>query len=536
MKDKYIASFLLVFIFTLFAAEQTFPQQLRYQTHVDIKQLAADIRGRINLSDAERNTLKSLPVIQARVGEYPPLHFSEGGLAKGLGVEYITLIAEIYELNLEFMTMPYLDSLESMKTKNDIDIQAGWHFNDERNEIVIFSQPYVKSPYVIFKRIDSPKILGMDDLTGKKVVIENGYALHSNLEKNFPNLTLHTVKTSTQALESLSSGESDIYIGSLMVGYYLIKSLGLSNIEVTAPTQIPPNVLHIATRRGLPKLAALIDKVMSAMTDDEHRVLKNHWLNTEVKGMISTRDVLRYSSVVIAIISTMLVITGIFTIRRLRREVTTRKLAEQSLRKAHASLEEEVDNRTRELSVAYEELKISNAKLEDLSVHDSTTGISNRRKFDQTIIIEWNYSTRMRSNLSLIMVDIDFFKQYNDNYGHPKGDECLRKIATILDSAVTRKTDLVARYGGEEFVILLHDTNSEEATKIAERCRRLVSESNITHNYSKVADHITVSLGVSTITPSPEVEPAMLVKTADTLLYKAKDNGRNRVEVCEEEH
>lgn len=536
MKDKCPSSILLVFIFSLFCSQQTFSQDLRYQTDAEIKQLATSIKARIHLTDDEINTLKSMPLLQVRVGDYPPFHFNDQGMARGLGVEYIALFSEIYQLNLEFVAMTYKDSFESMKQKEGIAIQAGWHFTLARNEIAIFTQPYVTSPYVIFKRIDSPKILGLDDLSNKKIVIEDGYALQRILEKRSPKLTLHTVKTSTQALESLSSGESEIYIGNLMVGYYLIKSLGLSNIEVTAPTQIPPNVLHIATRKDLPKLAALIDKVMSAMTDEEHQALKNHWLNTEVKGLISMRDVLRYSSLVIAIVSTFLVVIGIFTIRRLRQEVNIRKLAEQSLSKARDTLEEEVKHRTSELSSAYDELKKSNAKLESMSVHDSTTGISNRRKFDQTLTIEWRYSTRTQSYLSLIMIDIDYFKQYNDNYGHLKGDECLRKIATTLESAVTRKTDLVARYGGEEFVILLHDTNIEEAAKIAEKCRHLVIENNITHQHSKIADHLTISLGVCTIIPAPNIEPEELIKAADTLLYQAKENGRNRVEVCKEEH
>lgn len=530
MKGKVFTSFLLVFIVSLFWSGHAFSQTLHYQTNADIKQLASNISKRIQLSDDERNTLKSLPLLQVRIGDYPPFHFNDEGMAKGLGVEYIALFSEIYQLNLDFVAMTFKDSFESMKNEDGIAIQAGWHFNYERNEIANFTQSYVTSPYVIFKRIDSPKILGMDDLTNKKIVIEDGYALQRILEQRSPKLTLHTVKTSTQALESLSSGESEIYIGNLMVGYYLIKSLGLSNIEVTAPTQIPPNVLHIATRKDLPELAALFDKVMSAMTDEEHQILKNHWLNTEVKGLISMRDVFRYFSLLIAIISTFLVILGTFTIRRLSREVKTRKLAEQSLSKARDSLEEEVNNRTHELSLAYEELKKSNTQLENLSVQDSMTGIANRRKFDQTLTIEWRYSTRTQSNLSLIMIDIDYFKQYNDSYGHLKGDECLKKIAMILESAVTRKTDLVARYGGEEFVILLHDTNLEEATKIAEKCRRLVIENNITHEDSKVANYLTISLGVCSIIPAPNIEPSVLIEAADTLLYKAKENGRNRVE------
>ena len=530
MKGKVFSSFLLVFIVSLFWSGQTFSQKLHYQTHADIKQLATDIRKRIALTDDERNLLKSLPLLHVRIGDYPPFHFNDEGMAKGLGVEYIALVSEIYKLDLDFVAMAYKDSFESMKNEDGIAIQPGWHFTHERNGIAIFTQSYVNSPYVIFKRIDSPKILGMNDLSNKKIVIESGYALQRILEQRSPKLTLHTVKTSTQALESLSSGESEIYIGNLMVGYYLIKSLGLSNIEVTAPTQIPPNVLHIATRRDMPQLAALFDKVMSAMTNEEHRILKNHWLNTEVKGLISMRDVFRYSSLVIATVSTFLVVIGIFTIRRLRREVKTRKRVERSLSKARNSLEEDVKSRTRELSLAYEELKQSNAKLESMSVHDSTTGISNRRKFDQTLTIEWRYSTRTQSNLSLIMIDIDYFKQYNDSYGHLKGDECLKKIAMILESAVTRKTDLVARYGGEEFVILLHDTNLKEATKIAEKCRRLVSESNIIHQQSTIADHLTISLGVCSIVPAPNSEPTVLIETADTLLYRAKENGRNRVE------
>lgn len=169
-------------------------------------------------------------------------------------------------------------------------------------------------------------------------------------------------------------------------------------------------------------------------------------------------------------------------------------------------------------------------ELEALSFKDGLTGVANRRKLDATLDIEWTSARRSAQPLSLIMLDVDFFKQYNDRYGHSQGDECLKNIAQTLGLAATRPRDIVARFGGEEFVLVLPETDENAALQIAERCHRLVEKLQIPHETSAAGGFVTISMGVGTIKPSAGMEPKHFVEAVDKLLYQAKQNGRNRIE------
>jgi diguanylate cyclase (GGDEF)-like protein/PAS domain S-box-containing protein len=171
-----------------------------------------------------------------------------------------------------------------------------------------------------------------------------------------------------------------------------------------------------------------------------------------------------------------------------------------------------------------------NKQLESLSYHDPLTNVANRRMYDKTIEVEWARAQRHQTPLSLIVMDIDNFKQYNDHYGHGVGDKCLVSVADALDGVASRPSDLMARYGGEEFALLLPDTDREAAVKLAERCRNAVYSRQIAHEKSDVADVVTISSGVTTMVPSPNSSPASLFEAADKMLYQAKSNGRNCVE------
>ena len=185
-----------------------------------------------------------------------------------------------------------------------------------------------------------------------------------------------------------------------------------------------------------------------------------------------------------------------------------------------------------ERKIMEDKLIILNKKLEQLSFQDGLTSIANRRSFDQTLTTEWQHARRNQQPISLIIADIDCFKPYNDYYGHLQGDDCLVKVAHALSQAPMRVTDLVARYGGEEFVILLPNTTATAALEIAERCRNIVIAQQIEHAMSSVSDVVTVSVGVSTITPTTDTEQSLLFATADKMLYQAKKNGRNCIEYC----
>lgn len=170
-------------------------------------------------------------------------------------------------------------------------------------------------------------------------------------------------------------------------------------------------------------------------------------------------------------------------------------------------------------------------QLRNMAMKDGLTGISNRRSFDETLAREWRRMQRESGELSIILMDIDFFKRYNDTYGHQEGDDCLKAVAKTIELALHRPGDLAARYGGEEFVVLLPMTSINSATDLAERIRRSVEDLSIPHSASDAAPYVTVSFGVANIVPCQAGNPEMLLNMADQGLYAAKAAGRNRVEV-----
>ncbi len=175
-------------------------------------------------------------------------------------------------------------------------------------------------------------------------------------------------------------------------------------------------------------------------------------------------------------------------------------------------------------------LKHQSDVLRDLSNFDGMTGIPNRRRFDQYLEQQWRHALSNELPLSLTLMDIDFFKLYNDHYGHIGGDDCLKQVAAALARATHRDTDLVARYGGEEFVCLLPGTDARGAAIVGERLRNAVLELEIPHEYSSVASYITLSLGVATRAPDAAESGTALVEQADRNLYIAKEQGRNRLQ------
>jgi len=181
-----------------------------------------------------------------------------------------------------------------------------------------------------------------------------------------------------------------------------------------------------------------------------------------------------------------------------------------------------------ERKFAEEALQKANEELQRLATTDGLTQISNRRRFDEFLANEWKRALRSKQNLSLILGDIDFFKLYNDNYGHQAGDQCLHTVAQTINSILRRPADLAARYGGEEFTVILPDTDMEGAFHVAERVRNKIQQLEILHEHSTVEKHVTLSLGVASIVPTHEGLPESLLEKADEALYKAKEKGRNQ--------
>jgi diguanylate cyclase len=222
--------------------------------------------------------------------------------------------------------------------------------------------------------------------------------------------------------------------------------------------------------------------------------------------------------------------------KELEHELALRRHVEGELEAAHDELENRVRERTHSLEVRNAELtqlrvalEAANQRLRRLVSVDALTGIANRRHFDRALDRELRRARRESIPLSLIFLDLDEFKRFNDTYGHARGDEVLRLVAHTLDETFRRGGDLVARYGGEEFAVVLPGLDGRRAELYAERLRRRIWRLAIPYHASQVADRVTISGGVATVPPGYVTKPDDLLQAADKALYRAKCQGRNRI-------
>ncbi|PZV08259.1 MAG: diguanylate cyclase response regulator [Leptolyngbya sp.] len=215
---------------------------------------------------------------------------------------------------------------------------------------------------------------------------------------------------------------------------------------------------------------------------------------------------------------------GMEVVARIELHLSLRWLQRQ-LEQQNERLREEVrDRRVAEIA-----LQLANQELQRLAHLDGLTQVANRRGFDNSLAHEWRRLARDQQPLALILCDVDCFKRFNDTYGHQSGDECLRQVAGAIGMATKRPGDLVARYGGEEFAVILPNTPTEGALKVAKDIQLAIADLKIAHQGSVVSQFVTISIGVAVITPLADISSIHLVTAADRALYRAKAEGRDRV-------
>jgi diguanylate cyclase (GGDEF)-like protein len=256
-------------------------------------------------------------------------------------------------------------------------------------------------------------------------------------------------------------------------------------------------IFTVQTMRDYPFLIyiALLEKEAFA---DYYRLRDRYWLMACL------------GSIFVAVFFTLLI-----------RLLKQREKAEQQLLQMNEQLMESVAQRT-------EELEAANVELQIMAMMDGLTGIANRRYFDDYYERSWRTAIRLGKPISVIMADIDWFKKYNDAYGHQTGDDCLRQVAVTMRSQTKRAADFVARYGGEEFIVVLPAADRDGAAKFAERVRQQVEMLAIEHSQSPYG-RVTISLGVASVEPRMDDDPLLLVEAADKALYEAKNAGKNCV-------
>ncbi len=201
----------------------------------------------------------------------------------------------------------------------------------------------------------------------------------------------------------------------------------------------------------------------------------------------------------------------------------------QRLEKRVEERTRELEQKNRELEKAYGEIDRANRRLDFLANFDELTQIANRRHFNDYCEHVWKWSLKQKRPLAMVLCDVDFFKRYNDHYGHPAGDTCLKIVAEVLAQSAQRQMDLAARYGGEEFAMILPNTDLEGAIAVGERLCAAMASRHVPHEYSDAAPHVTLSIGVTSTFAHENGSYTKMLQIADEALYQAKQSGRNRV-------
>ena len=322
-----------------------------------------------------------------------------------------------------------------------------------------------------------------------------------------PSYGVLTAKDGKQALELIQSHDSPSAIHLIISDQRMPRMTGVEFLKETIPI-IPKTIRMILT--GFTDIDAIISSI------NEGQIYK--FLTKPVEPQ-------------------ELVVTVQRALEAYELEQKNHRLVEE-LKVLNASLEHKVTERTRELKETLALVEKKNRqiskhrdKMEYIAKIDGLTDIPNRRRFDEVLADEWRRAKRSSTSLSLAMIDIDFFKQYNDTYGHAVGDTCLRQVAQALSGVEKRPGDFIARYGGEEFAVILPESTADKASAVVSRMRDSIWDLKIPHEGSKIHDRLTVSIGLASMVPHGDNSPELLVQSADRMLYSAKKNGRNRIEI-----
>ncbi|MEE8574233.1 MAG: diguanylate cyclase, partial [Thermodesulfobacteriota bacterium] len=376
----------------------------------------------------------------------------------------------------------------------------------DRSEYMLFTDPYINIPTVIIAKKGAADIRTLSDLRGRSLAAVKGYASTEDIKNKYPDIEIMEVPSIQKGLKMVSFDVTDAFVVSVASASYYIEKLGLTNLTIAGEYGFGWK-LSFASRSDWPELNSILEKALADISPDERKEIFRRWVNLKEPPWKPSREFILGVILILTIVTLVLIL---FINRTLKKRVS---------------------EQTKKIRLQLEEKLKTEEKLRELTYFDDLTGVGNRRSYNKAIDSEWNRAKRRGTILSVIMVDIDYFKPYNDLFGHIAGDECLRKIAQAIKSVITRSGDLVARYGGEEFIVILPDSDNEMASKLAEKLREKVESLEIRHPDSEEFGVVTISLGVATMIPKEEGAPDELVSAADNELYKAKKAGRNCIKV-----
>lgn len=431
-----------------------------------------------------------------------PYEAIQNGKHVGISADYITLF-EKYS-NIDFRLVPttsWSATIDAVKLGN-CDIVLLLNESPERSEYLAFSDVYFRSPMVLVSNDKLNFLQDLQQLDDKSVGVVDGYRIAEFVSEYYPDITFKTVPNELAGLKALQSGDIDVFLGSMLSINANLHLAGLNDIHISGWAG-QQDLLRMGIRKELQHLLPSIDKAIAAISDNEHFTIYRKWINTTVVNQSNNK---------LLIIIT--VIAGTIILLLLSRNLYV------------ARFNQVLSEKNKQLSQLKIELEERNEKLAHLSIHDTLTNLFNRHYFDQRFEQEYRRARRTQTDVCLIIIDIDYFKKINDEYGHSLGDKVLVELADILASAV-REVDVLARWGGEEFVILTPATKLSDCHAFAQRLSSIIENTAFHHEIK-----ITCSMGLAQLSPDETIE--QWFDRADSSLYRAKEKGRNLIMIAKE--
>ena len=422
---------------------------------------------------------QAVPVKMCIDPDWAPFEsINEDGRHVGISADLVQLVAQRVGLKIElYRVKTWEESLAASKA-GKCQIMSFLNQTPARDQWLIFTDPIFSDPNIVVTREEHSYIGDLKGLENETVALPRGTMVEERIRREYPNLRLVLTETEQQAVAKVSAREADMTIRSLIVAAYAIKKEGLFNLKIAGHVPGFTNKLRIGVIKDEQVLRDILDKGVKTLTAQEREAISNKHVSISVQHGIDHTLVWQ------------IIVGGGFIML---------------------------------LVLAWNhKLNALNAQLERLSVTDRLTGLFNRMKLDEVLASESLRTQRTGQPFSLILIDVDHFKQVNDTYGHQAGDRVLIEIAQLLQSG-TREIDIVGRWGGEEFMVICPHTDREGARQLAENLRQKIDAFKFS-----IVEHKTASFGVASF--QAEDRSQDIVERADAALYAAKGKGRNRVE------
>ncbi|WP_024851917.1 transporter substrate-binding domain-containing diguanylate cyclase [Hydrogenovibrio kuenenii] len=439
----------------------------------------------LQFTQHETDWMKKHPVIRLAIdNNWSPIEYVDSkGNMQGISASFFNYLTAKTGLVFKPDThSDWVQAVEKMK-KHQLDVYSAAISTEERRKYARFTSPYVKFATVIATRNDEPYLSQMKLLQGKVVAVTKDYAFEEMMHQLFPKVKLYLVKDAAEGLHAVSLGQAYGYVDNVAVIGHYIKTQGLTNLKISGELPYSSSIA-IGVRKDWPELQSILQKVLNTMPTETYESLIKPWLRVSYQTQYQWKQLLVY-------VVPILIVFAIIMFFNHR------------LRKTQAELEE------------------SNEKLSRSSMTDHLTNIYNRQYLDQSLEVEKVRADRYESKLSLIMMDLDFFKKVNDTHGHLVGDKVLVSMSNLVSEHL-RKTDVFGRWGGEEFMVICPETSIEQGVLLAEKIRKTVESATLPEGLKQ-----TLSLGVAEYQPAEKMNDA--IDRADGCLYEAKRNGRNQV-------